>query len=68
MDTKELREAMQSQHNRYAAMLAIFSVSLDPMNDPRIWTLIENSAEFARHLMIDVCEVKNEKEATATRH
>ena len=68
MDTKELREAIQSQHNRCAAMLAIFSVSLDPMNDPRIWTLIEDSAEFARHLMIDVCEVKNEKEATATRH
>ena len=55
MDTKELKDAIQSQQNRYAAMLAIISVSSDPMNDPRLWTLIEDSAEFARHLMIDVC-------------
>jgi len=64
MDTKELREAIQSQQNRYAAMLAILSVSTDPMNDPRIWILIEDSAEFARHLMIDVCEVNDDTHTT----
>lgn len=61
MDTKELQEAIHSQRNRYAGMLAIFSVSDDPLNDPRLWTLIEDAAEFARHLMIDVCEVRLDK-------
>jgi len=55
MDKAELVEAVKSQRNRYAATLAVIDASTDPLNDPRVWTLVEDGAEFGRHLMIDVC-------------
>ena len=60
MDTHELTEAVKSQRNRYAAMLAVIEKSDDPPNDPRIWTLIEDGAQFGLELMMDVCAVDDQ--------
>jgi len=58
MDQHELIEAVKSQRNRYAAMLVVIQNSANPVEDPCVWTLVEDGAEFGRHLMIDVCAVE----------
>ena len=68
MDKQEYIEAIKSQVNRYNALLLVAGAVTDPLSDGRCLTLTEDACEFARHLMIDVCEVTNEKEATITRH
>lgn len=58
MDRKGVTEAVTSQRNRYAAMLAVIEMSEDPTSDPRIWTLVEDGAQFGLDLMTEVCAVE----------
>jgi hypothetical protein len=58
MDNKELEEAVKSQRNRYAALLVVIQNSANPVEDPCVWTLIEDGAEFGLHLVTDVCAVE----------
>ena len=64
MNRSEVTEAVKSQRNRYAAMLAVIEASDDAPNDPRIWTLIEDGAQFGLDLMIEVCTAKGACSAT----
>ena len=61
MDKEEYIEATRSQVNRYNALLLIAQSVPDPLSDPCCLTITEDACEFARHLMIDLCEVKNDQ-------
>lgn len=60
MKLSEFREAIESQHNRLNAVILLTQGLPEEFNCPPqyLYTLIEDIAEYARHLMIDLCEIK----------
>lgn len=60
MKLSEYRETLQSQINRYGALLNLTQGLPEEFNCPPsyLYTLTEDAAEYARHLMIDLCGVE----------
>jgi len=56
MNREDFIEALQSQYNRYDAILELARHTPDITNPPRyLYTMVEDAAEYGRHLMIDFC-------------
>jgi len=56
MNRKDFIEALQSQRNRYDAILELAQHTPDIDTPPNyLYTVVEDAAEYARHLMIDFC-------------
>lgn len=57
MTNHDIKEAIISQINRYQTALLIFNCAppLNPLEDPRLWTEMEDCAEFGMELVKEVC-------------